>query len=98
MIIEHQTKLLKTNKIEEFNKNRNLRLRFTTLSCFTINDLEHVNLSMQIIEVEGLQIETHPCLLSKVGRQTKTTLVIYFHETKEIEAPRLSNQKSKLKP
>jgi len=61
--MEHQTKLLKTNKIEEFNKNRNLRLGFTTLLCFTINNLEIVNLSMQMIEVEGLQIEMHLRLL-----------------------------------
>jgi len=47
-----------------------------------------------MIEVEELQIEMHLRLLSKVDRLTKTTLVIYFHETKEIEVIGLSNQKS----
>ena len=71
---------------------------FITLLCLTINDLEHVNLPMQTIEVEGLQMKMHLRLLLKIDRLTKTTLVIYFHETKEIEATLLSNQKSQLKP
>ena len=45
------------------------------------NDLKHANLPTQMIEVEGLQIEAYLRLLSKVDRLTKTTLVVYFHET-----------------
>ena len=63
-----------------------------------INDLKHVNLSTQIIELKGLQTKMHLCLLSKVDRLTKTTLIIYFYETKEIEATGLSNKKFQLKP
>jgi len=73
---------------------RNLRLEFTTQICLTNNDLEHVNLPTQIIEVEGLQIEVHLRFLSEVDRLTKTILVVYFHETRIIKAIGLSNQKS----
>ena len=62
------------------------------------NDLEHVNLSIQAIEMEELQIEAYLRFLSKVVRLTKTTLVIYFHETRIVNATELSNKKSQLKP
>jgi len=47
-------------------------LGFTALLCQPNNELEHANLPTQTIEMEGLQVEMHLCLLPKFDRLTKT--------------------------
>ena len=67
---------------------------FITLLCLMYNDLEHADQPTQTIEVEGLQIKMHLRLSSKVDRLTKTTLIIYFHETGVVKDTEFSNQNS----
>ena len=74
--------LLRANRIDYLINDKNLRLGFTALLCHPNNELEHANLPTQTIEMEGLQVEMHLCLLLKVDRLTKIILVIYFHETR----------------